>query len=296
MSSSSVRTSRISPGAEMPVRTCARTALSQRITRASHRASRPTSAVRSPADRRAVSAAISSSCLIGVGLIESERLLGAVRPVTKAIPDLALHVLVAAEQQTARWSPAMTTSTASGSGKAGQVIEIAVEAVRIVGVAIAQAARARWRLPQSPLHLLREALAAPAVELDIDHGDGADRVSGDYTAIQSAADRAVATLHQGRVPLGLEPLIQLLQPLGRADVDPEARRDVRRSPHRGHRGPQQRSQAAPACPARRSRTTAGRYRPIPLNVSRASPSASTRIATQSEIASGWCAGLSTRTR
>jgi hypothetical protein len=53
----------------------------------------------------------------GVGLVEAEGFAGGLGAVAVAVPDLALDVLAAAEQQALGASPATSTSTASGSRK-----------------------------------------------------------------------------------------------------------------------------------------------------------------------------------
>ena len=57
----------------------------------------------------------------------------------------------------------MSTQTASGSGKAGQVVEVAVEAVGVVGVTIAHPLWRGGDDRNAALHLLRQPQAASAV-------------------------------------------------------------------------------------------------------------------------------------
>ncbi len=92
-----------------------------------------------------------------VRLVDAEALARCFGAVAKAVPDLALRILLAAEKQRARGgSPATTTSTASGSRKAGQVVEIAVEPERVMRVAVADALRRRGNHGDPLLHALRK--------------------------------------------------------------------------------------------------------------------------------------------
>jgi hypothetical protein len=91
-----------------------------------------------------------------VGLVEAEGLLCAFGPVTEAVPDLALQILVPAEQQSAWRIACDEYAHRLRLREAGQVKEIAVEAVRVVGVTIPQPL---WRgrdHRNAALHLLRQ--------------------------------------------------------------------------------------------------------------------------------------------
>ena len=77
--------------------------------------------------------------------VETERVARAFRAEAETFPRFALDVLLAAEQdrRRGRRASALASSTSSrfGFGEAGQVIEVAVVPVRIIGVAVAHALR-----------------------------------------------------------------------------------------------------------------------------------------------------------
>src|SRR5690349_24552412 len=67
--------------------------------------------------------------------LEAEALARCLRPVAKAVPHLALGIAPAAEQQRLA---AREDERRLGLDEAGQVIEVAIEPVRVMAVAIAQ--------------------------------------------------------------------------------------------------------------------------------------------------------------
>jgi hypothetical protein len=73
----------------------------------------------------------------GVGLVEAEGLPGRLGAEAVAVPDLPFHVLGAAEQQAARGVAGHQHQHRLGLTEAGEVVEVAVEAVAVVGVAVA---------------------------------------------------------------------------------------------------------------------------------------------------------------
>ena len=72
-------------------------------------------------------------------LVEAEALARRLRPVAEAVPDLALRVLLAAEQDALAARAGDDHQHRFGLGEAGEVVEVAVEAVGIVRVAVAHA-------------------------------------------------------------------------------------------------------------------------------------------------------------
>eukprot|EP01022_Parablepharisma_sp_SALTPOND_P033110 TRINITY_DN881_c1_g1_i15.p1 TRINITY_DN881_c1_g1~~TRINITY_DN881_c1_g1_i15.p1 ORF type:complete len:1351 (-),score=485.80 TRINITY_DN881_c1_g1_i15:36729-40781(-) len=72
-----------------------------------------------------------------VGSIQGEELLGSLRAMAVTVPDLAFQVLVATEQDAAVFLAGHQHQHRLGFGEAGQVVEVAVMAIRIVGIAVA---------------------------------------------------------------------------------------------------------------------------------------------------------------
>ena len=77
----------------------------------------------------------------GVGLVEAEGFTGRLGAEAVAVPDLPLHVFGTAEQQAARRVAGHQHQHRLGLTEAGEVIEVAVEAVAVVGVAVTQVLR-----------------------------------------------------------------------------------------------------------------------------------------------------------
>ena len=94
----------------------------------------------------------------GVGLVEGKALARGRGPVAEAVPDLALLVSLATEENAL--SLRGQHEHGFGLGKAGEVVEMAVEAVREVRVAVAHALRSRRHDGHPFGHGLRKAPAA----------------------------------------------------------------------------------------------------------------------------------------
>ena len=73
----------------------------------------------------------------GVGLVKPEPGTRAVRAMAEAVPDFALFVLLAAKQDRAGCVATHEHEHRLGFGEAGQVMEVAVETERVVGIAVA---------------------------------------------------------------------------------------------------------------------------------------------------------------
>ena len=80
----------------------------------------------------------------GVGFVDAEGFTRGRRPVAEAVPDFALDVLLAAEQQRARRLAADQHQRRLGFRESGEVPEIAVETVRVQGIAITHTFRRGW--------------------------------------------------------------------------------------------------------------------------------------------------------
>ena len=148
-----------------------------------------------------------------VTLVEAEALLRALRPAAKAVPGFALFVLLAAEQQAPGLRAGDDHQHGLGLREAGEVVEMAVEAVGVVRVAVAYALRRGRNDRHAALHRLREAGAARAMECGIEsvrfHGffrraSSADRRSGVPTSLQCpsysspvTSPRSAAARHSG---------------------------------------------------------------------------------------------------
>ena len=130
-------------------------------------------------------------------LVEAEALLRGLGPVAKAVPDLALRVAVAAEKQRLRRLARDQHQRGLGLEKSGEVIEVAVEAIRVVAVAVAQPLRRGGDDGDAFAHEGGEAVAPRRVERKM--------VSGFHFR---------ASLSSGQLRL------QLGEALGRADVLP----------------------------------------------------------------------------
>jgi hypothetical protein len=107
-----------------------------------------------------------------VRLVEAEDLARRIGAVAKAVPDLALLVLLPAEQQLpVAVRPGDQRHDGIGLGKAGQIIEIAVVPVRKLGVAVARDLGRRGHQGEAAsalrAHLLQDRRAAIAIDLVI---------------------------------------------------------------------------------------------------------------------------------
>ena len=189
--SSVCRMSTISSGALTPVRARPRTSLRTAVTLRSQALVEPQRRVQ----RRPVRGEVRQDPVeLGdrARLVEAEDLARGVGAETKAVPDLALLVLVAAEQDLpVAVGPGDQRNDRFRFGKAGQVIEIAVVPVREMRVAVAQrlgrGRHERESTARLRAHLLEHRGAAVAVVLvTVVHEDTSGR-SRDYRGFVRAA-------------------------------------------------------------------------------------------------------------
>ena len=185
-----------------------------------------------------------------VRLVEAERFARRLGAVAEAVPQLALRVLLAAEEDRLRRRARDEHQHRLGLGEAGEVIEIAVEAVEVVAVAVAHAL-GRGRHDREPGADPLEHRGAPGAV-------GACRswrivVARDWRHRPRLADQAGSGTTELRV--------EAREALGRADVDPAAGVVLAgHAPARRGRA-QHRRERARAFPARCRRTApAGRRR------------------------------------
>jgi hypothetical protein len=104
---------------------------------------------------------------MAVRLVEAELLARGVRPVPPAVPDFPLFVLLAAEQDAARRITGDQHQHGFRFGKTGQVVEIAVVAIAIVGVAVAQALRCGGDHGHTGAHAFDQAGAAFGIRVHV---------------------------------------------------------------------------------------------------------------------------------
>ena len=110
--------------------------------------------------------------------VEAERLARAVRAETETFPRFALDILLAAEQDRSRFArrgACVQHQQRLGFGEAGQIVEVAVVPVGVVGVPVAQLFRRGGDDGDAPARRAQrgeDALTARAVDVDGDGGFG----------------------------------------------------------------------------------------------------------------------------
>ena len=192
-----------------------------------------------------------------IRLVEAERLARRLRAVAEALPQLALRMLLAAEEDRLRARARDQHQHRLGLGKSGEVIEIAVEAVEVIAVAVAH-----------PLGRRRHDREPGADPLEHRGAPGEVVGNGCHGWRLSAARACRSSGRAGPI---------------------DARRDLVREPGRAishGRAPRRGGRAAPAsrrrpsgrCSARRSRVRAPRRRGEPARAPRGFPARSRRTA------------------
>ncbi len=106
----------------------------------------------------------------GVGRVETKGVPRAGGAVAKAIPDFPFHVLVAAEQQALRCVAGDQHDHRFRLGKAGEVMDVAVGAVRVGGIPVARLFRRRGQDGDAFAHAGKQAVAAGLEGGEVDGG------------------------------------------------------------------------------------------------------------------------------
>ena len=129
----------------------------------------------------------------GIGGVDAEGFPGGLRPEAESVPGFALQVFLAAEQHALRRRPGDQNQHRFGFLKAAEVVEVAVEPVQVLAVAVAHALGRGGHDGDAALHLREQRGAAFGVNLEIGHsGAGTLLVGRGLNQLYSLANRLVS--------------------------------------------------------------------------------------------------------